>query len=66
MLQIDTDFNFYSDSNGGDPDNASPTLRRYHKILWSKRLPNGEIFELICFDLSRFCTIFPVTSPVFL
>ena len=43
---IDTNFNFYSDSNGGDPDSTSPTLRRYHKILWSKPLPNGKIFEL--------------------
>jgi hypothetical protein len=45
-LIIDTNFNFYSDSNGGDPDSASPTLRSYHKILWSKPLPNGSIFEL--------------------
>ena len=43
---IDTTFNFYSDSNGGDPDNTSPTLRKYHKFLWSKPLPNGTIFEL--------------------
>lgn len=43
---IDTHFNFYSDSNGGDPDSTSPTLRRYHKILWSKPLPNGNLFEL--------------------
>jgi hypothetical protein len=46
-LQIDTNFNFYSDSNGRDPDSASPTLRRYHKILWSRPLPNGETFDLI-------------------
>ncbi|RLD04621.1 MAG: hypothetical protein DRI56_10930 [Chloroflexota bacterium] len=43
---IDTIFNFYSDSNGGDPDSTSPTLRKYHKILWSKPLPNGTFFEL--------------------
>ncbi len=43
---IDTNFNFYSDSNGGDPDSTSPTLRKYHKILWSKPLPNGNLFEL--------------------
>lgn len=43
---IDTNFNFYSDSNGGDPDSRSPTLRKYHKILWSKPLPNGNPFEL--------------------
>lgn len=43
---IDITFKFYQDSNGGDPDKASPTLRSYHKILWSKNLPNGEKFEL--------------------
>jgi len=43
---IDTNFNFYSDANSGDPDRTSPTLRRYHKRLWSKPLPNGNIFEL--------------------
>jgi hypothetical protein len=45
-LIIDTNFNFYSDSNDGDPDITSPTLRSYHKILWCKPLPNGSIFEL--------------------
>jgi len=45
-MTIDTNFNFYSDSNGGDPDSTSPTLRKYHKILWSKPLPNGKFFEL--------------------
>lgn len=45
-MKIDITFNVYSDSNGGDPDRTSPTLRSYHKMLWSKKLPNGEIFEL--------------------
>ena len=45
-MQIDTNFNFYSDSNGGDPDSTSPTLRGYHKILWSKPLQNCGIFDL--------------------
>lgn len=43
---IDKNFNFYSDARGGDPDSTSPTLRKYHKILWSKPLPNGKTFEL--------------------
>jgi len=43
---IDTKFNFYSDAKGGDPDSTSPTLRKYHKILWSKPLPNGKVFYL--------------------
>jgi hypothetical protein len=45
-MLIDTNFNFYSDSNGGDPDSTSPTLRKYHKLLWSKPLPNGNLLEL--------------------
>ncbi len=43
---IDTSFNVYSDANGGDPDATSPTLRRYHKLLWSKPLPSGGLFYL--------------------
>ena len=45
-MLIDTDYNLLSDANGGDPDSTSPTLRRYHKILWSKPLPNGTLFKL--------------------
>lgn len=44
---IDTTFNVYSDAGGGDPDKTSPTLKKYHKLLWSKPLPNGKIFELV-------------------
>jgi len=43
---VDTAFKVYADANGGDPDSVSPTLRLYHKILWSKPLPNGKGFEL--------------------
>lgn len=43
---IDTAFDFRSDSNGKDPDAASPTLRRYHRHLWSKTLPGGAAFGL--------------------
>ena len=46
-LTIDTTFNFYTDANGGDPDSTSPTLKRYHRLLWSKPLPNGTKFELL-------------------
>jgi hypothetical protein len=45
-MVIDTAFNVYTDANGGDPDNTSPTLRSYHKYLWTKPLPNGKLFEL--------------------
>ena len=43
---VDTTFDFRSDARGRDPDAHSPTLRRYHKILWSKALPNGAVFVL--------------------
>lgn len=43
---IDTSFDMRSDAGGGDPDSTSPTLRRYHQLLWSKPLPNGVVFEL--------------------
>lgn len=44
---IDVDFDFRSDTPpDGDPDADSPTLRRYHKLLWSKPLPNGSMFDL--------------------
>ena len=45
-MTIDINFNVYTDSNGGDPDLKSPTLRGYHRMLWSKELPNGTKFEL--------------------
>ena len=59
---IDTSFDFTTDSlhywdnfwenncglggGGSDPDSASKTLQRYHQLLWSKELPNGEKMEL--------------------
>jgi len=45
-MEVDTMFNVYNDARGGDPDITSPTLRKYHKILWSKPLPNGMAFDL--------------------
>ena len=46
--RIDTTFDFRSDTPPGkDPDAFSPTLREYHKLLWSKPLAGGVVFELI-------------------
>jgi len=44
--EIDITFDFRTDAGGRDPDTHSPTLRRYHQLLWSKSLPNGTAFEL--------------------
>jgi len=43
---IDTSFDSRTDARGKDPDSHSPTLRQYHRRLWSKRLPNGNHFQL--------------------
>jgi hypothetical protein len=45
-LVIDTSFDFGSEP-GRDPDTHSPTLRRYHRLLWSKPLPGGAMFDLV-------------------
>lgn len=48
-MTIDISFDFRSDTPPGrnrDPDKDSPTLHRYHQLLWSKPLPSGESFDL--------------------
>jgi hypothetical protein len=45
-MTIDTAFDFRTDANRKDPDSHSPTLRRYHRLLWSKPLPSGASFDL--------------------
>jgi hypothetical protein len=44
--KIDISFDMRSDSYGKDPDRMSRTLKRYHKYLWNKQLPNGDFFYL--------------------
>ncbi len=62
VLDIDVNFDFTTDtpnywnnfwgnnnglgSGGSDPDSSSKVLRQYHKLLWSKPLPNGEFLDL--------------------
>jgi len=43
---IDTTLDLRDDAGARDPDTYSPTLRRYHRLLWSKTLPDGRAFEL--------------------
>ena len=43
---IDTNFDFQAEVNGRDSDRYSPTLQEYHRILWSKPLPSGQMFTL--------------------
>ncbi len=45
--KIDINFDFRSDTPPEkDPDTYSPTLRTYHKFLWSKSLPTGIVLNL--------------------
>jgi hypothetical protein len=43
---IDTTFDVRTDAGGKDPDSHSRTLRRYHRLLWSRALPGGAHFDL--------------------
>jgi hypothetical protein len=59
-FKINVDFDFttdtpnfwkmhWNDEMGGvfvDPDSESKTLKLYHKLIWSKQLPNGEFLKL--------------------
>jgi hypothetical protein len=44
--EIDITFDFRSDACAKDPDSHSSTLRRYHRLLWSRPLPDGTLFTL--------------------
>ena len=44
---IDTSFDFRTEvGKNDDPDAFSVTLCRYHKLLWSRVLPSGALFDL--------------------
>lgn len=43
---INTNLNFQIEVGKLDPDRYSKALQEYHQILWSKKLPNGEVFKL--------------------
>lgn len=44
-MMIDTSFDLRSDASG-DADTYSPTMRNYHRLLWSKPLPGGAMLDL--------------------
>jgi hypothetical protein len=45
-VKIDVTLDHRLDAGGKDPDCSSASLREYHRVLWSKQLPSGEVFEL--------------------
>jgi len=52
-MKIDVTYNFQTETEPYDADRYSNTLQEYHRILWSKVLPNGEMFELKKIDKNR-------------
>jgi hypothetical protein len=64
MTLIDSSFDFRSDSYGKDPDIWSKTLKNYHKILWSKELPNGESFNLQDEDRSSYLSFVSANNQI--
>lgn len=45
-MKIDVTYNFQADTAPKDADKYSKTLQEYHRVLWSKPLPNGKMFDL--------------------
>ena len=43
---LDVSFDFRSDANGGDPDRKSPTLKKYHQMLWNKPISPSKTFTV--------------------
>jgi hypothetical protein len=50
---LDINFDFKAEASGRDSDRYSPTLQEYHRILWSKPLPNGVMFTLVKISENR-------------
>lgn len=44
---IDVWFDCRQDANNKDPDQHSPTLKRYHTELWTKPLPDGRQLTML-------------------
>lgn len=70
--KIDINFDFTSDTPrywdnywecdsilgafNNDPDSASKTLKLYHKLLYSKQLPNGEVLDITAGNGANYLT----------
>ena len=52
-MEIDVTYNFQAETEPRDADKYSKTLQEYHRLLWSKPLPNGKMFELIKISTCR-------------
>lgn len=52
-MEIDVTYNFQAETEPRDADKYSKILQEYHRLLWSKPLPNGKMFELIKISTCR-------------
>jgi hypothetical protein len=57
-MLIDTSFDFRTDAYGKGPDTYSFTLCRYHKLLWSRVLPSGALFDLEVSRRDGVCSLY--------
>ena len=52
-MEIDVTYNFQAETEPRDADRYSSKLQECHRLLWSKTLPNGKMFELTKVDQNR-------------
>lgn len=50
---LDVEFDFSKEAKGRDPDRHSPTLIKYHRMLWQKPLRNNKLFDLTFSEKNR-------------
>ena len=50
---LDVEFNFSKEAKGRDPDRYSPTLIKYHRMLWQKPLKDNKLFDLTFSEKNR-------------
>lgn len=50
---LDVEFDFSKEANGRDPDRHSPTLMKYHRMLWQKPLKDNKLFNLTFSEKNR-------------
>ena len=50
---LDVEFDFSKEAKGRDPDRHSPTLIKYHRMLWQKPLKDNKLFDLTFSEKNR-------------
>ena len=50
---LDVEFDFSKEAKGRDPDRHSPTLMKYHRMLWQKPIKDNKLFNLTFSEKNR-------------